>query len=320
MTQKTTLFLFAVTLMSWIRTAAAGSLVGTVGGALAVFTALSTDKGISWLDDRLKKHSIQIYLNGSQRPKRIILVRHGEGHGYAHTSGTNEAGKPHCAELETMLRPLTANGRKQSLTAGVKLRELIGKESVRFFVSPFKTTRQSFEFLGGSFDQSKCQYVDEPRIRNQDFGEHPPEKELELRELAKKNPFYFRFPGGENGADVYDRLSTHLESMHREWQLPSRADNYVLVTHNVICQLFLCRWFHWAPATFKALPRWPGGGILVMEQKEDGKYKITQSPYTKEQIATFPLRARQCFELPMVGENDITEGTGVDSKSLKKRK
>ena len=42
-----------------------------------------------------------------------------------------------------MLRPLTANGRKQSLTAGVKLRELIGKESVRFFVSPFKTTRQS---------------------------------------------------------------------------------------------------------------------------------------------------------------------------------
>ena len=187
-------------------------------------------------------------------------------------------------------------------------------------VSPFLTTRQSFEFLGGSFDQIKCQYVDEPRIRNQDFGEHPPKRELELREQAKKNPFYYRFPGGENGADVYDRLSAFLESMHREWQLPSRADNYVLVTHNVICQLFLCRWFHWSPATFKALPRWPGGGILVMEQMKDGRYKITKSPYTKEQISTFPLRARQCFELPTVGENDITEGTGVDSKSLKKRK
>jgi broad specificity phosphatase PhoE len=293
--------------MLWLR-AAANASAGAFGGACAVAAALSSDRGIEWLSNKLDAHKVRLYLSGKQRPKRIILVRHGEGHGYAHTSGTNEAGTPHCAELETMRRPLTANGRKQSLTAGVILRELIGTESVRFFVSPFLTTRQSFEFLGGSFDQIKCQYVDEPRIRNQDFGEHPPKRELELREQAKKNPFYYRFPGGENGADVYDRLSAFLESMHREWQLPSRADNYVLVTHNVICQLFLCRWFHWSPATFKALPRWPGGGILVMEQMKDGRYKITKSPYTKEQISTFPLRARQCFEL-----GEVTVG-GSDFK------
>lgn len=300
--------------MSWLR-AMAGGGVGTVGGAVAVFAALSTDRGIEWISQRLDAHKVGVYLSGKQRPKRIIIVRHGEGHGYAHTSGTNEAGQPHCAELETMRRPLTAKGRKQSLTAGVRLRELVGNDSVRFYVSPFVTTRQSFEFLGGSFDQIKCQYVDEPRIRNQDFGEHPPEQELEYREISKKNPFYYRWPGGENGADVYDRLSAFLESMHREWQLPSRADNYVLVTHNVICQLFLCRWFHWSPATFKALPRWPGGGILVMEQKDDGRYLITESPYTKEQIALFPLRARNCFEL---GEVDVGGGDVKPTEGGKK--
>ena len=293
---------------SFFRSTLSGGLFGTLGGTCAVFAALSTDKGIEFVSNKLDAHKVRVYLSGKQRPKRIILVRHGQGHGYAHTSGTNEAGKPHCAELPTMRRPLTAKGRKQTLSAGVRLKQILNHESVRFYVSPYVTTRQSFEFLGGSFDQIKCQYVDEPRIRNQDFGEHPPEKELELREIAKKDPFYFRFPGGENGADVYDRLSAFLESMHREWQLPSRADNYVLVTHNVICQMFLCRWFHWSPATFKALPRWPGGGIMVMEQNEHGRYIITESPFTKEQIATFPLRARNCFH---VGEGDSVGGGDV---------
>jgi broad specificity phosphatase PhoE len=279
------------------RKVIASSIFGTIGGTCAVFGALSTDKGIEFVSKKLNAHNINVYLSGKERPKRIILVRHGQGHGYAHTSGTNESGKPHCSELEPMRRPLTSEGRKQSLAAGVYLKQLLHQESVRFYVSPFLTTRQSFEFLGGSFDQIKCQFVDEPRLRNQDFGDHPPERELELRELAKKNPFYYRFPGGESGADVYDRLSAFLESMHREWQLPSRADNYVLVTHNVICQMFLCRWFHWSPATFKALPRWPGGGVLVMEQNENGKYVITESPFTKKQISTFPLRARKCFEM-----------------------
>ncbi len=278
----------------WFQRAAT-ALAGAASGSVCVLGYLSTEPGSKWLTDRIDEYRMQVYLRGDKRPKRIILVRHGQGHGYAHTSGRDEDGKIHCSELPEMRRPLTATGRKQSLTAGVHLREIIGGESVRFYVSPYLTARQSFEFLGGSFDISKCHYVDEPRIRNQDFGEHPPEQMLELRKQNKKNPFYFRFPGGESGADVYDRISAFLESMHREWQMPSRADNYVLVSHNSVLQLFLCRWFHWAPATYKTLPRWPGGGMLVMEQGKDGRYAIIQHPYTNEQIASLPSRARKSF-------------------------
>ena len=275
---------------------AATALAGAAGGSMAALGYLSTDQGAKWLTDKIDAYRLKIYLRGDKRPKRIILVRHGQGHGYAHTSGRNEDGKIHCSELPEMRRPLTAIGRKQSLSAGVHLRELIGGESVRFYVSPYLTARQSFEFLGGSFDISKCHYVDEPRIRNQDFGEHAPERMLELRKQSQTNPFYFRYPDGESGADVYDRISTFLESMHREWQMPSRADNYVLVSHNSVLQLFLCRWFHWAPATYKKLPRWPGGGILVMEQGKDGKYAVVEHPYTDEQIAVLPSRARKTFQ------------------------
>ena len=281
-------------MLSNLRYVAAAAF-GATGGAVGVFAALSTERGAAWVTDRVDAARLKVYMAGTRRPKRIILVRHGQGGGYAHTSGTDENGHIHCSEIPAMRRPLTSTGRKQSLTAGVRLRELVANESVRFYVSPWTTCRQSFEFLGGSFDITRCHYVDEPRIRNQDFGDHESNKMLELRKAAKLNPFYYRYPSGESGADVYDRLSAFLESMHREWQMPSRADNYVLVSHNSVLQLFLCRWFHWAPATYKTLPRWPGGGMLVMEQGKDGRYAIIQHPYTDKQIAALPSRARKSF-------------------------
>ena len=176
------------------------------------------------------------------------------------------------------------------------MREIIGGESTRFYVSPYLTCRQSFEYLGGSFDVKRCQYIDEPRIRNQDFGLHSPEKTLQLREQCKVSPFYFRFPHGESGADVYDRLSAFLESMHREWQLPDRADNYVLVTHDTVLRLFLMRWFHWDTEVFKSLPRWPSATFMIMEQGADGRYKIIEHPYSDEQVERLPISARLCFQ------------------------
>lgn len=124
---------------------------------------------------------------------------------------------------------------------------------------------------------------------------HKPEDLQGLKAQMKKEPFYFRFPGGESGADVYDRLSAFMDSLYRQWLLPSRAENYVLITHDTICKLFLLRWFKWDSRVMSSLPRFPGGGVAVMEQGDDGRYVIKSHPFTAEQIAKLPPEARTVF-------------------------
>ena len=43
--------------------------------------------------------------------------------------------------------PLSDKGQKEAEAAGGRLRELIGEETVRFFVSPYLRSKQTFEHL-----------------------------------------------------------------------------------------------------------------------------------------------------------------------------
>jgi broad specificity phosphatase PhoE len=65
--------------------------------------------------------------------------------------------------------------------------------------------------------------------------------------------FYFRFPNGESGADVFDRATGFIQTLFRSfeshWRQPPQ--NIVIVTHGLFMRLFLMRyyrkpveWFH----------------------------------------------------------------------------
>jgi broad specificity phosphatase PhoE len=97
----------------------------------------------------------------------------------------------------------------QAFEAGKKLKEMIGNDSVRFWVSPYKRTKMTLEEILRSFDQ-RVSVREEPRIREQDWGNFQnPELIQQLQKHRKKfGIFYFRFPEGESGADVYDRVSS----------------------------------------------------------------------------------------------------------------
>ena len=71
------------------------------------------------------------------KPHRIILVRHGECH--ANTDVSKFATEPDYT-IE-----LTENGIRQAYEAGLKLKELVGNETLYFYVSPFWRTRSTFE-------------------------------------------------------------------------------------------------------------------------------------------------------------------------------
>ena len=64
----------------------------------------------------------------------------------------------------------------------------------------------------------------------------------------------YRFPTGESGADVYDRVRTWWESaVLRVNQLPSSdtgCEAVVVVTHGLTMRLILMQLYGWSPKTF----------------------------------------------------------------------
>lgn len=57
-----------------------------------------------------------------------------------------------------------------------------------------------------------------------------------------------RFPNGESGADVYDRITVFQDHLVRDINAGRFANNtsLVLVTHGLALRIFLMRWFHWS--------------------------------------------------------------------------
>jgi broad specificity phosphatase PhoE len=182
-----------------------------------------------------------------------------------------------CALKPEMDRPLTEEGKLQALAAGVALREIVGTETVSFFVSPYKSCKQTFQFLSGSFTEQGVNYTEDPRLRNQYYGDWKQVQEARnaLDEDVKKvGLFYYVYQGGEAAADVYDRVSSFMETLYRKWEQPRSAQNYVILTHNIVILCFLMRWFHWDVATFHRLSRFGGGQLAIMEKQPDGSYRL----------------------------------------------
>ncbi len=48
-----------------------------------------------------------------------------------------------------------------------------------------------------------------------------------------------------SGADVYDRVSTFLETLYRDMEKGGCGENAIIVSHGLFCRLFLMRYYHW---------------------------------------------------------------------------
>jgi len=64
------------------------------------------------------------------------------------------------------------------------------------------------------------------------------------KERNKYGPFYYRFPDGESASDVFDRVSTFLDSLWRSFEA-QKARNYVIVTHGAAIRVLLTRYFRY---------------------------------------------------------------------------
>lgn len=125
------------------------------------------------------------------KPRRIILVRHGESEGNA--DRYNYATTPDYA------LNLTGKGKEQALTAGEEIKQLIGSETLGAYVSPYYRTRQTFAEMKSVIGGNLTKTIEDPRIREQDWGHlrHPDDNQEIIRERDGFSSFYYRIKDGE---------------------------------------------------------------------------------------------------------------------------
>ncbi|RLN64790.1 hypothetical protein BBP00_00003235 [Phytophthora kernoviae] len=203
-------------------------------------------------------------------PKRLILVRHGESEGNIDPLlyGRVPDNAMHLTEL----------GYEQAVAAGVSLKKIVGNETMRFIVSPYVRTIETFCGIlkAWGFEGKSIPWSEEPRIREQDFGNF--QEPMKIRECKAQRrrfgSFFYRFPSGESPADVYDRVSSFLESLYRMFE-KSSEENYVLVTHGVAIRVILTRYFKYRISEFELLENFHNGEFVVLEFNEcQGKFML----------------------------------------------
>lgn len=214
------------------------------------------------------------------KPNRIILIRHGEC--FANTDESKFATEPDYT-IE-----LTDKGIQQAIEAGVKLKQLVGDETLYFYISPFWRTRSTFENIARQFPKSQLRYSEEPRLREQEWGYLRSYDELKKMKKERKEygVFYYRFPGGEAGTDVYDRINDLLGSLHRDFLEPDYPQNSVLITHSLAIRLFIMRWFHLSVEEFEEMCSPKNAELVIFEYDaySDEYRLITEIERKKENV------------------------------------
>jgi len=203
-----------------------------------------------------------------QLPDRIILLRHGESQG--NVEENTYAGMPDHQV------PLTVRGRCQAREAGRRIRQLVeeatGSQDFKmyFMASPYIRSMQTCEIILGAFEEQQVAGVKQAvQLREQDFGnfQDPERILLDKEDRVKFGRFWYRFPNGESGADVYDRLTIFEDHMSRDMMMGRfRGMNLVLVTHGLTLRVWLMRWFHWTVDEFLEVYNPRNAECVVLEK------------------------------------------------------
>mmetsp|Transcript_33783 Transcript_33783/g.61261 ORF Transcript_33783/g.61261 Transcript_33783/m.61261 type:complete len:435 (+) Transcript_33783:90-1394(+) len=234
--------------------------------------ALSLGESLTQMLDRGDRHA-KYDSSLRNRPKRVILLRHGESMANVDRSITQR--------IPDHAVPLTEAGRIQALHAGLMLKDIVGDESVRFIVSPYVRARETYNGVMWFFRaHDEDVYFEDPRIRELAFGNFDPANMKQLhQEKTKFGAFWYRFPEGESPSDVYDRVSSFLESLYRLWQHPTE-ENYVIVGHGQYFLVFLMRFYGLSISEYYQLQAIQNAELYVLEKNEEHWYgKVTSHRY-----------------------------------------
>lgn len=225
--------------------------------------------------------SRQQVLPGLSTPNvdRILLIRNGE-------STANVDIEEYCRTPDWKV-DLTPSGVRQAHAAGTHLASTLNGAPVYVYFSPYLRSVQSMKALlaSGKAAPTPLNIVgvrEDARLRDGDIGTYQGgieelKKCIADRELYGK--FFYRFPNGESGADVYDRVTSFLDAFQREKQKLPQGTTVAIVTHGLTIRLFIKRWFHLNVDTFHSMVSPPPGHSveLVRVGHDEHSFMLSES-------------------------------------------
>lgn len=204
------------------------------------------------------------------KPNRIFLLRHGESEGNVDKSIYSK--KPDYA------LNLTELGKTQAYNAGVELYRRIKDSSCAVYYSPFFRTIQTLNHLVSAIPKhvfNKKFVKEDFRLREQEWHGKLPVDGFRQEEEDARNEyghFYYRFEGGESGADVALRQCSFLDTLYRDFEKEDFPENALIVTHGMSMRLLLMKWLHLTVENFEKLKNPKNCQFVVLNKLENGKY------------------------------------------------
>lgn len=206
------------------------------------------------------------------RPKRIVLVRHGQSTG-------NEDHSVY-ERVPDWKVPLTERGHLQAIDAGKRLLRDFGLTSFNhptkshalqtaFYTSPYIRTQQTCDGLVKAFDGYVTSRREDPRIVEQNRGNKrtltPAQYDVMDIEREDYGPFFFRFPHGESGLEVYLRAAAFVDSLYGDFEKDDFPPNAVIVTHSFTLRILLMYMLGLTVDQFHLLPDPFNCGYVALE-------------------------------------------------------
>lgn len=213
----------------------------------------------------------------SRYPKRIILIRHGE-------SEANLNPKIY-ESIPDFKISLSEKGKEQAKEAGKKLKELIGNESVLFYVSPYLRTNQTYEYIKEALVGNKIKTKIEYLIREIEFGNYHYFDDDKMQEIKDFGKFFYRYDNGESCGDVGNRVFLFRHKLYEKMGniRYTYRDNIVLVTHECFMRNFMLNFLHHSSVDYDKIRAPTNCELWILNKNKRGGYDIQNNIY-KEKI------------------------------------
>jgi broad specificity phosphatase PhoE len=193
------------------------------------------------------------------KPKHIIIVRHGQSEA--------NVNKELYENTPDHMMQITEKGREQAAKCGQQLKSLLDGKRITVWQSPYMRTRQTAETIISQLDNTDIKIKEDPRLREQEWGNFYTLEQgrRENEERKRHSDFFYRVTNGESGADVYDRISTFLETLHRDFSDDDWTENILISTHGITALIFLMRFFHCKYEEYETADRFNNCDYVVLE-------------------------------------------------------
>jgi broad specificity phosphatase PhoE len=224
--------------------------------------------------------------NPSGTVKRILLIRNGL------CDVMRDPAK--IMDIPDWKYPVSAEGYQDNVVLGRQLANMLQREPVYFYFSPYERSKQSLKaLLEGALEVRRLNIVgcrEDARLRDEDLGRYASKEELyaTLKEQQTYGPFFYRFPHGESGADVGDRVSSFLDVFQREKVALPPNTNVLIMTHDLTIRMFIKRWFHLTVDTFHKMYSVPTSTPVELFRTPHDHFKFKLTPEST-QLLGLPL-------------------------------